>query len=130
DFEAQYSCLYRRYLYRMRVVRGRPRGLALDRNRVLAVHKTLDVDEMQKAALLLVGEHDFSSFATQETRSKVREVLLSELREENGKLRYHVAANGFLRNMIRAVVGTLLWVGKGRHRAADNPGILEARDRR
>lgn len=128
-FEAQYSCLYRRYLYRLRVVRGNPRGLALDRKRVLAVHRPLDVTAMQEAALLLEGRHDFSSFATQETRTTVRQVLLSELREEHGELRYHVAADGFLRNMIRTIVGTLLWVGKGKLQPADIPRILSARDR-
>ncbi len=128
-FEAQYACLYRRYLYRLRVVRGNPRGLALDRHRVLAVHRQMDVAAMQEAASLLAGTHDFSSFATQETRSRVRTVLLSELREERGELRYHVVADGFLRNMIRTIVGTLLWVGKGKLQPADLPRILAAKDR-
>lgn len=128
-FEAQYSCLYRRYLYRLRIVRGNPRGLALDRHRVLAVHRQLDVTAMQEAAKLIEGRHDFSSFATQETRSRVRQVLLSELRAEHGELRYHVVADGFLRNMIRTIVGTLLWVGKGKLQPADIPRILAARDR-
>lgn len=130
DFEAQYSCQYRRYLYRLRVVRGAPRGLALDRHRVLAVHRRLDVAAMQEAARTIAGRHDFSSFATQETRSRERTVLLSELREEHGELRYHVVADGFLRNMIRTVVGTLLWVGKGKLLPGDIPGIIAARDRR
>ncbi len=129
DFEAQYDGRYRRYLYRLRVMRGAPVGLALERRRVLAVHRHLDVGAMQEAARLLLGRHDFASFATQETRSTVREVLLSELREERGELRYHVVADGFLRNMIRTVVGTLLWVGKGKLKPADIPGILDARDR-
>lgn len=129
DFEAQYSCRYRRYLYRLRVVRDDPRGLALDRNRVLAVHRKLDVQAMQLSAGLLVGRHDFASFATQETRSTVRTVLLSELREERGELRFHVVADGFLRNMIRTVVGTLLWVGKGKLPPDGLAGVLAARDR-
>lgn len=129
DFEAQYSCTYRRYLYRLRVVRGDPRGLALDRHRVLSVHRHLDIAAMQEAAALIAGRHDFSAFATQETRSTVREVLLSELRSERGELRYHVVADGFLRNMIRTVVGTLLWVGKGKLSPADIPRIIGQRDR-
>lgn len=129
DFEAQYSCRYRRYLYRLRPVRGEPRGLALDRHRVLALHWHPDVQAMQAAARLFEGTHDFASFATRETRSTVRTVLLSELREERGELRYHVVADGFLRNMIRTAVGTLLWVGRGKLRVEDIPGVLEARDR-
>lgn len=129
DFESQFDCLYRRYVYRMRVVRDRPRGLALDRARVLPVFRRLDVPAMREAAAALAGRHDFAAFATQETRSTVRTVLLCDLREEAGELRLHVAADGFLRNMIRAIVGTLLWVGKGKLVPGDLPGILEARDR-
>ena len=129
DFEAQYSCIWRRYLYRLRVVRGGPRGLALDRHRVLPVHVNLDIPAMQEAARQLEGRHDFSSFATQETRTTVRTVLLSELREERGELRYHVVADGFLRNMIRTIIGTLLWVGKGNLPPEDIGELLEARDR-
>lgn len=129
DFEAQYSCRWRRYLYRLRVVRDEPRGLALDRYRVLPVPVQPDVAAMQAAAAALAGRHDFASFATQETRTTVRTVLLSELREERGELRYHVVADGFLRNMIRTVIGTLLWVGTGKLGLADIGPLLESRDR-
>lgn len=129
DFESQFDCLYRRYLYRMRLVRSDPRGLAINRSRVLPVHDAVDVGEMSRACAVLVGKHDFSSFATQETRSTVREVYLCELRLEHGELRLHIAADGFLRNMVRAVVGTLLWVGTGRLSVSDVRDILAARDR-
>jgi tRNA pseudouridine38-40 synthase len=129
DFEAQFGCRYRRYLYRMRVVRDEPRGMALDRNRVLSVYRRLHVPAMQAACSLLLGRHDFASFATQETRSTVRTLFLCELREEAGELRLHVAAEGFLRNMVRAMVGTLLWVGKGKLLSEDVRAVLAARDR-
>lgn len=128
-FEAQFHCRYRRYLYRLRVVRDNPRGLALDRKRVLAVFRQLDVPAMQAAARDLTGEHDFATFATQETRSTVRELHLCELREERGELRLHVAGSGFLRGMVRGIVGTLLWVGKGKLRAEAMPALLAARQR-
>src|SRR5690625_7289840 len=85
---------------------------------------------MQEAARRIAGRHEFSSFATQEARSRERTVLLSELREEHGELRYHVVADGFLRNMIRTVVGTLLWVGKGKLLPGDIPGIIRSEERR
>lgn len=129
-FEAQYDCLYRRYVYRMRVMRDDPRGVALNRERLLAVHWHPDVPAMRAAAALTVGEHDFAAFATQETRSTVRTVYLCDLREERGELRLHIAGNGFLRNMVRTVVGTLLWVGRGRLTPDDIPRIIAARDRR
>lgn len=130
DFEAQFDCKYRRYLYRMRVARGDPRGLALLRERVLPVFRHLDVAAMQAATRELLGRHDFAAFATQETRSTVREVLLCELREEHGELRLHIAADGFLRNMVRTVVGTLLWVGKGKLTPREVGEVLASRDRR
>jgi len=136
DFHAQFDCRYRRYLYRLRVRRDDPRGVALQRRRVLSVFRRLDVAAMQDAAEALVGTHDFSSFATRETRSRERTVLLCELRdsigeagEADGEMRLHVAADGFLRGMVRTMVGTLLWVGKGKLRPEELPGLLAARDR-
>jgi tRNA pseudouridine38-40 synthase len=129
DFQAQFDCLYRRYVYRLRVVRDEPRGMAIDRKRVLSVYRHLDVAAMQEACALVEGRHDFASFATQETRTTVRTVHLCELRPEWGELRLHIAAEGFLRNMVRTVVGTLLWVGKGKLVPDDIRAILEARDR-
>ena len=129
-FESQFHCKYRRYLYRIRVMRGDVRGLALDRSRLLPVFRPLDVVAMQHAALLLQGRHDFSSFATQETRTPLRTVHLCELREEGAELRLHVAGDGFLRNMVRTMVGTLLWVGKGKLSPEDVSRVLAAKDRR
>lgn len=130
DFEAQFSCLYRRYLYRLRPVRDRPRGLALDRRRVLMVHRHLDVAAMLEAAPAFEGRRDFTSLATQETRSRERHLYLCELRAEGGELRLHVAADGFLRGMVRAIAGTLLRVGHGTLRPSEIEGVLSARDRR
>ncbi|MFN2321496.1 MAG: tRNA pseudouridine(38-40) synthase TruA [Trueperaceae bacterium] len=129
DFEAQYDCRYRRYLYRLRPARDDPRGLALERHRVLPVLRRLDVPAMQAATHHLVGRHDFSSFATQETRTPVRTVHLCALRVDGAELRLHVAGDGFLRNMVRTIVGTLLWVGKGKLRPEEVADVLAARDR-
>ncbi len=128
-FEAQFSALYRRYLYRMRIVRAFPRGLALDRQRVLMVHRALDVPAMKEAAARLMGTHNFSSFATQETRSRVRTLHLCEIRGYEGDLELHVAADGFLRGMVRTIAGTLLRVGHGSVKPEELDAILEARDR-
>lgn len=129
DFEAQYHCRYRRYLYRMRLARDDARGVALDRHRCLNVYARLDLDAMRAAAADVVGEHDFASFATRETRSTRRTVHLCELREERGEVRLHVAADGFLRSMVRTLVGTLLSVGKGALASDAMPTVLAARDR-
>jgi tRNA pseudouridine38-40 synthase len=129
-FEAQYDCLYRRYLYRLQVVRDDPRGVALERARVLAVHRPLDVGAMQAAAAAVVGRHDFGAFATRETRSTVRTVLLCDVRPVGRELHLHVAADGFLRTMVRTLVGTLLWVGYGKLTPAAFTAVITSGDRR
>jgi len=128
-FEAQFHCLYRRYLYRMRVVRDDPRRLAIDRHRVLPVFRRVDVAAMQAATRHLLGRHDFAAFATQESRTTTRELLLCDLRPAGHELHLHVAADGFLRNMVRTIVGTLLWVGKGKLTPDDVRDVLQSRDR-
>jgi tRNA pseudouridine38-40 synthase len=114
SFHAQFDCTFRRYLYRMRSYREDLRGSSLDRKRVLALYQKLDVVAMQKAAPLFEGSHDFKALATQEIRATKRTVYCSKLRVEGRDLTYHVAADGFLRNMVRAMVGTLLRVGEGK----------------
>ncbi len=128
-FEAQFDCLYRRYVYRLRVVRDDPRRLAIDRHRVLPVFRRIDLVAMREATTHLLGRKDFAAFATQETRTTVREVYLCDLREEGSELRLHVAADGFLRNMVRTIVGTLLWVGKGKLTPDDVAAVVASRDR-
>ena len=129
DFEAQYSCRYRRYLYRLRRYRGELSGSALDRRRVLPVYRELDVAAMQRAAKLFEGAHDFAALATQETRSTERTVYLCRLEAEGRDLSLHIAADGFLRGMVRATVGTLLEIGEDKLRPEDIPVILASGDR-
>jgi len=129
DFHAQFDCRYRRYLYRLRVVRDDPRGLAIERRRVLPVFRHVDVPAMRAACDAMLGRHDFSTFATRETRTRERTLYLCELRREAGELRLHIAGDGFLRGMVRTIVGTLLWVGKGKLAPEAIPGLLAARDR-
>jgi tRNA pseudouridine38-40 synthase len=83
----------------------------------------LDVAAMLAAAPLLEGEHDFSAFAAADDRdelgaSKVRAIFCSRLFEEPGRLMYRVTGSGFLKHMVRNIVGVLLEVGKGNVDAA------------
>jgi tRNA pseudouridine38-40 synthase len=77
DFDAQFDCLYRRYLYKMKVARDHFQGTALERGRVLFLFQELDVSAMQSAAKYFEGKHDFASLATQEIRETVRTVYQS-----------------------------------------------------
>jgi len=87
----------------------------------------LDIEEMTRLAPLLEGEHDFTAFAAADDRdelggSKVRTIFCSRLALENDRLIYRVRGSGFLKHMVRNVVGVLLEVGKGN---VDERGLLE-----
>lgn len=95
----------------------------------------VDVNEMKKACEYLVGEHDFRSFALAESvrgKSTVRTIYDIHIEEgEGGKLlSIFVTGNGFLHNMVRAIAGTLIDIGRGRFSPEDMQSILESRDRR
>lgn len=95
----------------------------------------LNVENMKKACACLAGEHDFRSFALAESvrgKSTVRTIYDIHIQEgEGGKLlSLFVTGNGFLHNMVRAIAGTLIDVGRGRFSPEDMQSILESRDRR
>lgn len=94
-------------------------------------YQELDVEQMRQAAEYLVGEHDFQSFCQTgaQTETTVRTVYSIEILEEGRELVIRVSGNGFLYNMVRILVGTLLEVGRGRLAPQDMTGILEAKDR-
>jgi len=129
EFHAQYDCLYREYIYKIRIYRHDQSGSSLDRFRVLGVHRELDVGAMAEAAGLFEGKHDFSALATQETRSTLRTVYCCEIEHSGRDIQLRIAADGFLRNMVRATVGTLIDVGATKLVPSDIPVILASKDR-
>jgi tRNA pseudouridine38-40 synthase len=92
---------------------------------------TLDVDAMAEAARVVVGRHDFAAFQTVggATGSTERVMSRSVLTGHDGLLTYDVAGDGFLRHMVRAIVGTLVEVGRGRQRADWMRDVIASRDR-
>ncbi len=91
----------------------------------------LDTEVMQKAADYLVGEHDFTSFCNVESQAltHIRTVKDIAVRREGDEVIITVTGNGFLYNMVRIIVGTLLQIGRGKGRPEDVKGMLEAKDR-
>ena len=88
---------------------------------------------MKKATLNLVGEHDFSAFRSvgTPTRTTVRRVIRAEWKKgREGLIRFEIEANGFLKQMVRAIIGTLVEVGKGRMKAAEIRKILSSKNRK
>ena len=91
----------------------------------------LDVSAMNEAASLLHGRHDFASFCKSGGAQKTTfcDVKRAEWVQDGDKLVFHIAADRFLRNMVRAVVGTLFEVGRGKITLAEMQAILEGRSR-
>ena len=91
----------------------------------------LDVEKMQQAANLLMEYHDFTSFSKVHTQVKTNNCKIMEARwfEQDGLLVFHIKADRFLRNMVRAIVGTLLEVGKGKMTLDAFRDTIERKDR-
>ena len=102
------------------------------RGYVWHIPQRLDFKEMGKATQYLIGEHDFSSFRSvgSPTRTTVRKVTRAEWkRGRSGLVRFEIEANGFLKQMVRAIIGTLVEVGKGKMSAVEFRRILESKER-
>ncbi|MCR4712599.1 MAG: tRNA pseudouridine(38-40) synthase TruA [Clostridia bacterium] len=91
----------------------------------------LDEEKMREAAQYLVGEHDFASFcsAGAQVRGTVREIYSLDVAREGDLITVRITGNGFLYNMVRIIVGTLMDVGRGFRLPEDMHAILEAKDR-
>jgi tRNA pseudouridine38-40 synthase len=87
---------------------------------------------MREASAYLLGTHDFSSFcsARTEVEDKVRTIKTIEILQDEEKVSFHFIGNGFLYNMVRILVGTLIEVGSGKRKSEEIMEILEKRDRR
>ena len=128
EFHARYSALRRHYRY---VLLNRPVRPAIANGRVGWFHLPLDEARMREAAALLVGEHDFSAFRSSEcqARSPIRRLEHIEIERRGDYLIFDFRANAFLHHMVRNLVGTLIYVGSGRHEPQWVGQVLLARDR-
>lgn len=93
----------------------------------------LDIDAMRAAARLIVGRHDFRSFATNHSyhiEDTVRTVTRCDLRRSGAHLTFVIEGDGFLYKMCRGIVGTLVQLGRGKFEKSKLKDMLEARDRR
>ena len=128
-FHARFSAQARRYRY---LLLNRPTRPALAAGRVGWFHAPLDIEHMQQAANLLIGEHDFSAFRAAECQAKTPVRTLTELsiQRQNDCIIFDLRANAFLHHMVRNIVGALVYVGKGKHAPAWVAELLQARDRK
>lgn len=130
DFHARKNARSKVYEYRILNRATRP---AIGRQYIWYVSQNLKLDEMKKATHTLVGEHDFSAFRSvgSSARSSVRNILRADWqRGKGGFLRFEIEASGFLKQMVRAIVGTLVEVGRGKISAQEFKKILDSKDRK
>jgi len=128
DFHARYAAVSRTYRY---VLLNRPVRPALAACHVGWFHAPLDVEAMRAAALQLVGKHDFSAFRSSEcqARTPVRDLAMLRIERSGERIDFVLRANAFLHHMVRNLVGTLVYVGKGKHPPRWAREVLESRDR-
>jgi tRNA pseudouridine38-40 synthase len=128
DFHARYSAISRCYRY---LLLNHPVRPALDEGRTGWFHLPLETERMQRAARLLIGEHDFSAFRSAEcqARTPVRTVTRLDVTRRGDHVVFDVCANAFLHHMVRNIVGCLVYVGKGKHPPEWLGEVLGARDR-
>jgi tRNA pseudouridine38-40 synthase len=129
EFHARYSARSRTYRY---LLLDDPVAPAILRARIGWYHRPLDVGLMARAALSLVGEHDFSAFRDAQCQAKSPERHLFEARvtRERSMVAFTFRANAFLHHMIRNVVGSLVYVGAGKQPVGWIAELLAAKDRR
>ena len=96
------------------------------------VSYVLDIDKMRQAASYLVGEHDFVSFCNVRTdvENTVRTITALDIITNGNEITVRITGNGFLYNMVRIIVGTLIRVGRGFYEPEKVKEILEAKDRK
>lgn len=128
DWHARFSCIGRRYIYRILNRRAPP---ALDRGRVWHIPVLLDAEAIAEGAKLLIGKHDFTTFRSVQCQSDSPVKTLDRLEVSRAGEEIHVeaAARSFLHHQVRSMVGCLALVGRGQWAPEDVGKALEARDR-
>ena len=127
-FHARLNCTWKTYVYR---IWNSEAPNVFERKYLLPVPEPLDLEAMQRAADLLCGTHDFTSFHANKRfkRSAVRTITKIEIENRGEEVDLRFTGDGFLYHMVRILTGTLLEVGLGQRAADSMPEILSAMDR-
>lgn len=128
-FHARYNALGKTYRYTCHDGDVKP---VFDRRYVTMLDYQPDVEKMRQAAAYLVGEHDFAAFCgnPRMKKSTVRLVDTIDIQRRKDRVIFTVHGTGFLQNMVRIIVGTLLEVGRGYWEPEQVQAILESKDRK
>lgn len=130
NFHARYSCVAKEYIYK--ILNSKIRNPFLDK---YAFHYwyPIDIDKLNRAAAMFIGTHDFTSFATidksREASNMVRTIQDLSIKKDGDLIIIKIKADGFLYNMVRIIVGTLLRVAQGKINPEDIPKIISEKNR-
>lgn len=129
DFHARFDAIGKEYRYFVHLSAQRD---PFQRLYTYQYTYPANLGAMKDACRYLLGTHDFTSFCSAKTEmeNRVRTLREVEIFEERGLLVFRFEGNGFLYNMVRILVGTLLEIGAGEREASSIPDLLEAKDRR
>lgn len=127
-FHARYNAKDKTYLYK---IWNEEYTNPFMRKYSMHVEKKLNIAGMKKASQHFIGEHDFTAFSNAKSKKKsmVRKIYSIEIEENAGFIHIRVRGNGFLYNMVRKIVGTLIEVGLGEIDAENIPTILHSKER-
>ena len=128
DFQARFSAVGRRYLYR---ILNRRAPATIDRQKVWHVPKQLNVDAMHEAAQHLIGKHDFTTFRAAECQAKspIKTLDRLDVMRFDEMVEIRAEARSFLHHQVRSMVGSLVQVGVGKWHPLEVRRALEAKDR-
>jgi tRNA pseudouridine38-40 synthase len=128
EFHARFSARGRRYRY---LLLNRPQRPGLWQGRVGWFHLPLDVEAMQQAATHLIGEHDFSAFraAGCQAKTPVKTLWRADVQQVGSLIVFDFEASAFLHHMVRNLVGSLVYIGKGTQAPDWMAELLQQRDR-
>lgn len=129
DFHPRYSCLAKQYVYK---IYNAPVRNPFYENRALHYPFHLDAAFLDREAKAFLGKHDFSGFcsARSDVEDTVREVYQADVVRLQDEVHFIVKANGFLYNMVRIMVGTLLFIAEGKIAPGTLGDVIDSKDRR
>lgn len=129
EFHSRFDSTLKHYRYK---IINRRRPLAIDRFRAWHVARPLDIVKMREGAKYLLGEHDFFTFmaAHSDIENTVRRVDSVVIEKQGDEITIDIVGNGFLRNMVRIIAGTLVNIGTRRNKPEDMIEIIKSKDRK
>lgn len=127
DFHARYDCTKKEYIYKINVGEFDP----IYEEYIYQYNKSLDIEKMKDACMYLIGEHDFRSFTSLDyEKNCVRTIYSIDISIENDIIYIDFVGNGFLKYMVRNMVGLLIEVGSNNRNVEDVKKILDSMDRK